>query len=158
MVGMEIEHPIYGWIPFAASPDDVEAHGRDLYARAIAGEFGVVAPYVKPLAQAQSGRITIIEAAYAAEKEAPITYAGHIFQADAGSVELMTQVASALPAGVGIGWYDIDNVKVPLTNAEFAELRGVILMRAQPLFDKKQALKKAIRDAKTVAEVGVISW
>ena len=103
-------------------------------------------------------QIGIIEAAYIAEKEAPITYAGHVFQADAGSVELMTQVASALPAGAGIGWYDIANIKVPLTDVQFAELRGAILIRAQPLFGKKQVLKKAIHDAKTVAEAKAISW
>lgn len=45
-VDLELEHPQYGWIPFTASPDDLEAHSRELYARAIAGEFGPVAPYV----------------------------------------------------------------------------------------------------------------
>lgn len=34
-------------MPFIASQTDVEAHGRDIYARAVAGEFGPVAPYVK---------------------------------------------------------------------------------------------------------------
>lgn len=34
--------------PFGASPDDVEAHGRQIYARAHAGDFGPVAPYVPP--------------------------------------------------------------------------------------------------------------
>ena len=40
---MEIEHPTYGWITFAASPNDSEAHGRELYQRAIEGEFGAIA-------------------------------------------------------------------------------------------------------------------
>lgn len=31
-IDCEIEHPDYGWIPFTASPDDSEQHGRDLYA------------------------------------------------------------------------------------------------------------------------------
>lgn len=48
-VMLEINHPVYGWIPFMASPDDCEAHGRELYARAIAGEFGDIAPYVAPV-------------------------------------------------------------------------------------------------------------
>ncbi len=33
-------------LPFMANPNDPEAHGRDAYARAAAGEFGVVAEYV----------------------------------------------------------------------------------------------------------------
>ena len=47
-IDMEIEHPVYGWIPFTASPDDVEELGRVLHAAAIAGEFGPVAPYIPP--------------------------------------------------------------------------------------------------------------
>jgi hypothetical protein len=45
-IDMETEHPAFGWIPFTASPDDSEQHGRELYAQAVAGDFGPVAPYV----------------------------------------------------------------------------------------------------------------
>jgi len=36
-------------LPFTASPNDVEEHGRDLFARAVAGEFGSIAAYVAPV-------------------------------------------------------------------------------------------------------------
>lgn len=39
---------IGGEVKFIASPNDSEQHGRDLYARAIAGEFGTVEPYIAP--------------------------------------------------------------------------------------------------------------
>lgn len=42
-VDMEIDHPAYGWIPFTASPDDTEAHGRELHADALAGTLGAIA-------------------------------------------------------------------------------------------------------------------
>jgi len=35
-------------MPFGAMATDVEEHGRLLYARVIAGEFGQIAPYVAP--------------------------------------------------------------------------------------------------------------
>jgi hypothetical protein len=38
-----------GEVPFGASPADTEPHGRDLYARAVAGEFGAIAAYVAPV-------------------------------------------------------------------------------------------------------------
>jgi hypothetical protein len=41
-------HPLYGEIPFTASPRDCEAYGRDIYARAVAGEFGPIEEYVAP--------------------------------------------------------------------------------------------------------------
>jgi hypothetical protein len=47
-IDLDIEHPEFGWIPFTASPNDVEEKGRDLYAQAIAGDFGPVAAYVPP--------------------------------------------------------------------------------------------------------------
>ena len=31
-IDCEIEHPVYGWVPFTASPDDVEAFGREMFA------------------------------------------------------------------------------------------------------------------------------
>jgi hypothetical protein len=41
----ELQH--LGPIPFAASASDVEAHGRDIFERAVAGEFGPISAYVK---------------------------------------------------------------------------------------------------------------
>ena len=35
-------------VPFTASPNDCEPHGVELYTRAMAGEFGPIAPYVEP--------------------------------------------------------------------------------------------------------------
>jgi len=31
-IDMEIDHPVYGWMPFTASPDDPEEYGRQLFA------------------------------------------------------------------------------------------------------------------------------
>lgn len=36
-------------LPFTASPNDTEEHGRDLFARATASEFGAIAAYVAPV-------------------------------------------------------------------------------------------------------------
>lgn len=35
-------------LPFSATPNDTEEHGRDIYARAIFGEFGVIAEWTPP--------------------------------------------------------------------------------------------------------------
>lgn len=42
----DIFHPVFGWIPFTASPNDVEAHGRALFTHISA--VGPVAAYVAP--------------------------------------------------------------------------------------------------------------
>jgi hypothetical protein len=35
-------------LPFTADPNDLEEHGRDVFARAIAGEFGTIAEWTPP--------------------------------------------------------------------------------------------------------------
>lgn len=35
-------------LPFHATPNDTEEHGRDIYTRAVAGEFGVIAEWTPP--------------------------------------------------------------------------------------------------------------
>lgn len=44
-IDCEIEHPVYSWIPFTASPDDSEPLGVQIYNRGMSGEFGVIEPY-----------------------------------------------------------------------------------------------------------------
>ncbi|GEM_PF-1418893 len=44
-VDLEFNHPELGWIPFTATSDDCEGHGREIYAAAVAGEYGEVVPY-----------------------------------------------------------------------------------------------------------------
>lgn len=44
-IDCEINHPVYGWIPFTADPSDVAAHGRAIFA--MASEMNPAA-YVEP--------------------------------------------------------------------------------------------------------------
>lgn len=45
----EINHPVYGWIPFTANPDDASEVGRTVHADILAGKHGAIAPYVAPV-------------------------------------------------------------------------------------------------------------
>ena len=47
-VDMEINHERYGWIPYTAQPNDIEASCTEFYNKAMAGEFGEIAPYESP--------------------------------------------------------------------------------------------------------------
>ena len=48
MIDVIWEHPDHGDIPFTASPDDSEVHGREIFSLAKEGKFGEVAPYDGP--------------------------------------------------------------------------------------------------------------
>jgi hypothetical protein len=45
-IDIEIEHPVWGWIPFTADPNDVELLGKALYDAAV--EIGQVENYPPP--------------------------------------------------------------------------------------------------------------
>ena len=45
-------------VPFTASPNDVEAHGREIYADLIAGRYGEIAEYVAPPAPPPAPPVT----------------------------------------------------------------------------------------------------
>ena len=49
MLDVMLETDVFGEIPFSASPDDVEAHGREIFADAVAGKFGPIAEYIPPV-------------------------------------------------------------------------------------------------------------
>lgn len=42
-IDCEVAHPVFGWIPFTASANDVEAHGRELFR--IISAAGNIEPY-----------------------------------------------------------------------------------------------------------------
>lgn len=74
-------------IQFTASPDDAEAHGRDIYARALAGEFGEVAEYSPPtayeVATRESPRRLAVEQKYATEQASHAWMLGDTVTSDA---------------------------------------------------------------------------
>ena len=47
-IDCQVEHEIFGWIPFTASPEDLEEFGRELYAALLAGDHGPIADYTPP--------------------------------------------------------------------------------------------------------------
>lgn len=55
-IDCEIEHPDYGWIPFTASPDDVEPLGKEIFDKAKLDAGPYVAPPVNLDALAAEAR------------------------------------------------------------------------------------------------------
>lgn len=92
-------------LPFLALPDDVEEHGRELYARALAGEFGPVAPYVAPEPAPEDVQKTLTDAiqSHMDTKARELNYDGIL--------SLCTYAASTNPkfaaeGQAGVAWRD----------------------------------------------------
>lgn len=48
LIDCEVTFETIGTVPFTASLNDTEQHGRDIYAKAVANEFGIISEYVGP--------------------------------------------------------------------------------------------------------------
>lgn len=96
-------------MPFNATANDIEPHGKNIYARAIAGEFGPIAPYVAPppvvprMVTMRQAKLALLQQGLLASVDSAINQAG-----DAAKIEwqhatevkrdnaLVTAVASQL--------------------------------------------------------------
>jgi hypothetical protein len=47
-------------LPFTASPNDPEAHGREIFRRCVSGEFGEILPYITPRHRANNDTSTTL--------------------------------------------------------------------------------------------------
>ena len=114
-------HPEFGEIPFAASPNDTEELGRNLYAAALAGEFGPVAPYTPAaaeiLAEKKRQRQAIVDAI------AVTTSTGKVFDGNEDAQSRMGRVIQASQiAGIpSTTWVLANNVPTVVTMAELQE-------------------------------------
>lgn len=105
IIDLTVTHAEYGEIPFTASPEDTEQHGRDLFARAVAGEFGPVAEYDGPSAE------TI------AKQKRKQEIIARLAAIDAASVRPLRAVADGTAT-------DFDRQKLAALEAEAATLRA----------------------------------
>lgn len=112
-------HPTEGWIPFTASPDDVEQHGRDIYAMSLA--IGP-APYVEPepgpepvpqrISRFQA-RAALLDAGLLADVEIAVSETAPLTQlAWAEATEWMrdSPAIAVIGAALGLSPEDIDNL------------------------------------------------
>lgn len=140
------------------APVVIEVHGP------VAATLAATKPAPMLLDEAKAGRIKYIETEYSSRAFVDIAYMGTLFQADEDSQKLIARVLTALGGAspAGFGYYDLYNTKVPMTSAELQGLAGAILLRNQPLFERRQAKKEAIRavqlSATAIADVEVITW
>lgn len=125
-IDLETDHPAYGWIPFTASPNDSEPLGKELYARAIAGDYGDIQPYVEPeplppviptvvtmrqarLALLQAGVLPLVESAIAA-MESPAKEAAKIEWEYSQEVQREKPFVQLLSASLGLTSEQLDNL------------------------------------------------
>lgn len=149
-----------GLVPFHATPDDSEDHGRDLYARAMAGEFGTVAPIPEPsLAEVKSAKLAQIERDRDTQRYANVSAWGRNWQADQTSQDLLNGAINLAGHGVPLPavWRDADNADMPVTTlSDLVTIAYAMAAATQTAYATSWARKAAVEAATTVAGVEAV--
>lgn len=122
------------FIPFTASPDDTEEHGRQLFADLKAGKYGPVAPFtVTPemLTAAKQAKHAEINAWRDAQENGNILFTlnGHKWDCGKSSQARLAPVVAVARTGAlppGFFWTDADNIDVPVTADELTALEAAM--------------------------------
>lgn len=120
-IDCEVEHPAYGWVPFTASPDDVEAHGRSIYEAALAmGPAEYVPPPVEETTEVIpstisrfQARAALLDAGLLADVEIALADADPLTQlawAEAVEWRRDSPTIAAIGSAIGLREEDIDNL------------------------------------------------
>ena len=154
-----------GVLPFLASPSDVEVHGREIFARAVAGDFGAIAAAPMPtLAEVQAkARKEVITA-----RDTTITsgfpYLGKTIDSDRDSVMSITGAGVAALAAKAAGlpysvtWTCADDSTIVLDADGVLGMVVTLAMFADAQHAKARPLKDAIKNAKTPEDIGKVVW
>ncbi len=173
-IDVEINHPMHGWIPFTASPDDHEQFGREFYAELLLGE---VAPYTPPqvsLEAVKTMKIATVEADKEARIVAGFTFGAPavLYQSRPEDRENLAGASTAAIAAMMVGsqpgdlrwadptkdfeWIAADNSKYPMDAQTMFALGQRAMAHKQAHIFAAFAMKRAIEDATTVEEVEAI--
>lgn len=145
-IDCEIEHPVYGWIPFTASPEDTESLGKEIYAKAVSGEYGPVAPYVAPPVSREQ-QVVAIEAERDATIAAGVLHFGTLYHADDTFLTEMLGRIMGYQAGVYSGSLPVrtkENTIVLLDQAQHVALAAAVGAHRQAAYSKSWADKDAL--------------
>ncbi|EBB5497576.1 DUF4376 domain-containing protein [Salmonella enterica subsp. enterica] len=144
------------FIPFTASPDDPEEHGRQLYADLKAGKYGPVTPFtVTPemIQVAKDAKHAEINAWRDAQEGGSIIFTlnGHKWDCGKASQTRLAPVVAVAKSGAlpaGFFWTDADNIDVPMTTDELAALEAAMqqnmVLQGFKIHERQRVMKEQV--------------
>lgn len=152
-----------GQVPFTAAADDPEKHGRDIFAAAIAGDFGpIVAFPPKPLPQVKAEKLNELRQARETASVANVTVHGKTFSAETNIQTAFKRMANRMRRGKPSKLQAIMDVDGnPVTNVTQALLDGIedtIADNTEDAWNKYVTLAAQVQAATTVEQVVAVTW
>ncbi|EMK0255626.1 DUF4376 domain-containing protein [Salmonella enterica] len=160
------------YLPFTASENDYEAHGRQLFADLKAGKYGPVEPWVvtpEMLAEARTAKHEKINYWRNVQESANyvFTFNGHNWDYSRATQERMAIAVMMAKAGKlpdDFIWTDADNNDVPMTAGELLGLSDaidqVMFMKGLQIHMRQRTMKEELEALSTLDAVRnyVIGW
>jgi len=125
---------------FFATPNDVEEYGRELHARALAGEFGKIQPYETPVLTKEQ-LIPIAQADRNTAENSDIEVFGVLWQVDVVARDRMrstieTAAATNASPETSVNWILSDNSIRPSTAGDLQQVLVAYTMRLADIFQQ----------------------
>lgn len=148
-----------GFLPFGASENDVEAHGRELYRQALSGEFGEIEEFVRDLETERANKLSELSTAFEDASEMAHLTSSLGFEIDAnetanrdieGLILVMSDTDTTL-------FCDYNNQFYEVTRAQLETMRREIVANSQRLYQIKWQYRSLIEAATTVDELDAIT-
>ena len=148
-----------GFLPFGATEDDVEAHGRELYRRALSGEFGEIEEFVRDLETERANKLSELSTAFEDASEMAHLTSSLGFEIDANEtanrdIEGLTLIMSDTDTTM---FCDYNNQFREVTKADLETMRREIVANSQRLYQIKWQYRSLIEAATTVDELNAIT-
>jgi hypothetical protein len=163
LIDLDVETTEFGVIPFTASANDTEAHGRALFAQAVAGDFGAITPRPpKPINQVRAEKLAQLERARKAAEVAQVTVQGKPFPA---TEEFQAKISRALnyigrgkPLNLDGAWRDSNAQSVNMNTTLLGQLEDAITAQGVAAWAKYWTKFDAVMAAATVDDVNAVEW
>lgn len=163
-IDCEINHPVHGWIPFTASPEDNVQLGVDLF-NALQ-ETAQPAPVIS-LAALKAERVLQVEAARDLgryDPDATVTTGSGAntitWQVDPGSMAELNDAITLFTAmggtPEGFVWRDADNTNHPAPLSLLVQIGAARAVQKQAIWSASWTLKAQIANAATLAQLNSI--
>ena len=141
-----------GFLPFGATEDDVEAHGRELYRQALSGEFGEIEEFVRDLETERANKLSELSTAFEDASEMAHLTSSLGFEIDAN------ETANRDIEGLTLVMSDTDTTQFhEVTRAQLETMRREIVANSQRLYQIKWQYRSLIEAATTVDELDAIT-
>ena len=141
-----------GEVPFHAHPDDPESHGRELYTRALDGEFGAVEPYnppVTPLGDIYAAKMEAINIGKNTALDGGFTYGGTLYDSDSKARLAYLELATKLgqDQAYATPWKASRGQWVTMDAALFADLQPAYEAHIQACFAWQAEREQEVAEA-----------